>query len=59
MSGTGGSPQRETSITENPPLNGGGEAENIGAGVTESKSPTDMKQVCLSYKIKSKTTLTE
>jgi len=45
MSGTGGSPQRETSITENPPLNGGGEAENIGAGVTESKSPTDMKQM--------------
>ena len=53
MSGTGSSPQRETSIPENSPLNGGGEADNIAAASAsgpESKSPTDLKKVSHGHK---------
>ena len=54
MSGTGSSPQRETSIPENSPLNGG-EADNIAAATAaasgpESKSPTDLKKVSHGHK---------
>ena len=55
MSGTGSSPQRETSIPENSPLNGGGETDNIAAATAaasgpESKSPTDLKKVSHGHK---------
>lgn len=44
MSGTTSSPQRESSVTENPPLNGGGD----GDVSPEDSSPTDVPKVRLS-----------